>query len=307
MLQLVISTNGSFYGHYLRVRRWFGVKDEPAKLGGLCKPCQTMLWGTIVAAILSPLVLIGWATIWGIRSVTGRNLISNGAPLAENVTVGLLAIALTCLAIAITGVLGLGVFNFPDVVAWLKIAGLVCGWYLFACLAGIGMLLCLLGKGMLWLVRFAELWLVRFTEWFPEHWHYLGIAVGCLAIASMIAMICVRLGYDPTYELWIQHKERRLIRKEVRQLRRNQKESWLCVCDCEHRCYGHWCNYCGREKPRCLVIRLWRRLDSRVVAGKMCVAGGFGIAWALLKGLAKGACPVVEFLSPEEVCERARL
>lgn len=51
--------------------------------------------------------------------------------------------------------------------------------------------------------------------------------------------------------------------------------------------------------------RLSRWFRGRAIAGKMRVMGGGGIAWAFVKGLVKGACPLVEFLSLEELRTKA--
>ena len=329
-LQLVISTDGGFYRHYLRVRRWFGVTDEPAKIGGLCKPCQTMLWGTILAAALSPFVLIGWAAVRGLERATGRGrarwmrrvIYNDGTPLDKMCTVkrfmrspllnglvvGLLTLVFAAAAAAAAGALGLGAWHFSDVAAWLKVAGMQGGWYLFAALAHAGLLLCLLGEGLLWLWTW-------FAEWFPRHYHavfyYTGAVSAGLAIAGGMAALCVKLAYDPTRDLWLQHKAAAKSRRERRiELKRDadweKSLRWLCPCGRRNSRVITWCAECGEARPRCLVVRLWRRCGSRVVAGRMRVAGGFGIAWALLKGLAKGTCPLVEFLSPEELRERGR-
>lgn len=57
--RLVIQTDSWHYNYYLCIRRFWGLTDAPEKTS-LCPYCQTILWFTIFAVIASPLFLLGW-------------------------------------------------------------------------------------------------------------------------------------------------------------------------------------------------------------------------------------------------------
>lgn len=340
-MQLVVNTDGGFYRHYLRVRRWYGVGDPPSKRGGLCKPCQTILWGTLLTVILSPLVGIGWLLAKAFDRVAsgggnavmrrvGRWRVANGntwakecgarefakAPVPLGAFLGFAVLVGGGLAAVLVGVFGLGAWHISDIAAWIAAAGawigdasLTAGWFVFAALASVGSALGTIAGAIVQ----ASVWAAENRLWLA------GWAVTILtpvAIAAVLSWVlvwfCMNTGLgamllaDPARGLWRSHK----LAAESRKERRADAAKWPCA-NCGSRNYEwrSWCDPCGEERaygPPSPVARLSRWFRGRAVAGSMRVMGGGGIAWAFVRGLAKGACPLVEFLSPEEMLERAR-
>ena len=279
MLQCVISTDGAFYRHYLRVRQWFGVNKEPAKRGGLCMPCHTILWGTLFAAVTAPLIGIGWLVakafdrvsaggggvimrgIGGWRMSDGRTWASGTGTREFTAQTGAFLGTLVLCSIVIVGflssLLGLGLWNVSDVSVWIRDAAMMVGWGVFQVFAGVGLAL-----NCLW----NQLW--AFTIFVSA------LAAIILLVAGFL-WFCLntRLGamlfINPAKRLWMSHKMRMRLR---------------------------------RAKP---AGKLSRLLCGHVVAGKMHVMGAGSIALAFICGLVKGGCPLVEFLSPEEQRKRA--
>ncbi len=339
-MQLVVNTDKGFYRHYLRVRRWYGAGEEPAKRGGLCKPCQTILWGTILAVLVAPLIGVGWLVAKAFDRVTGGggNAITRHvggwrmaggstwaedsgtqgvlkAPVLNGAFLGLLTLVLVALAVALTGVLGLGVWHVSDIAAWIGDfctwiggASLTVGWFVFAALAYVGLALNEIAGAAL-----------RACAWASENRSWLaGWAVTILtpvAIAAFLSWALVwfcmntRLGAalfaDPVRNI----RRSRKLAAEMRKERREEAMKWLCACGHKTGDWRDWCNSCGEQRdygPPGPGKRLSRWFRGRAVAGRMRVMGGGGIAWAFVKGVAKGACPIVEFLSPEEMREKAK-
>lgn len=337
-MQLVVNTEGGFYRHYLRVRRWYGQNDDPAKRGGLCKPCQTILWGTLFAVVVSPLIGVGWllakvfnrAAAGGGNAVTrrvGRWRMASGetwaecrargiakAPVTEGALMGALVLAAVAIGVVLIGTVGLGVWHLSDVAAWIGgactwigAAALTVGWFVFAGLAYVGLALNEIAGAALRACG----WAVENRSWIA------GWAVTILtptAIAVILSWTFIwfclntKLGEmflaAPAKGLWRSHK----LAAEVRKERREEAAKWPCACGHRNGVWRYWCGSCGEKRaygPPGPGVRLSRWFRGRMVAGKMNVMGGGGIAWAFAKSLAKGACPLVEFLSPEEQCERA--
>lgn len=279
-MQCIISTDGAFYRHYLRVRRWFGVNEEPAKRGGLCKPCHTILWGTLFTAVTAPFIGIGWLVakafdrvsaggggvimrgIGGCRMSDGRTWASGTGTREFTAQTGAgLGILVLC-SIVIVGflssLLGLGLWNVSDVSVWIRDAAMMAGYCVFTIFAGFG----------------------GFLNWLWDHlWDVIIIVSTATTIVLVVAgflwfLLNTRLGatlfIDPAKGLWASYKMRRSLR---------------------------------RAKP---AGKLSRLLCGHVVAGKMHVMGAGSIVLAFICGLAKGSCPLVEFLSPEEQRRRGR-
>lgn len=339
-MQLVVNTDGGFYGHYLRVRRWYGVSDPPAKRGGLCKPCQTILWGTLFAAIVSPLVGIGWLLARAFDKVTagggnavmrsiGRCRIANGStwakecgvqelakiPVPLGAALGLITLVMIAIAVLLVGVFGFGLWHVSDITAWIKDAAvwiggasLTAGWLVFAGLAYVGLALNAIGgailQGAAWAIE-NRLWL---SGWAVTILTPMAIAA-ILSWAFIWFCLSTKLGamllVDPAKRLRQSHK----LAAEMRKSRREEARKWSCT-RCGHRNapWRNWCNPCGEERvcsPPGPIGRLSRWLRGRGVAGTMHVMGAGSTVWAFVGSLAKGACPLVEFLSPEELRERA--
>lgn len=279
-MRLVIGTDSAFYRHYMRVRRWYGVDAEPARRGGLCKPCQAMLWGTLAAAVASPLLLCGWAADRLQRRLDTDLLeVTLTAPVPATAAKGFVGLALCLGAAAMCGVVLLllslvcvGVWNIADVAVAVWGAVLCGGWYLFAGFAVAG------GA------------LLQAAGWAAQHYSLaLGYAAGWLvrrpalnAAATLARPLSRRLAARRERELAAAH--------------------WICACGYRNPPVWSRCDGCGRKRPVGAARRLWRRTVGRTAAaGTVCVAGGFGIVWIWLSAIAKGVCPLVEFLSPDEL------
>jgi hypothetical protein len=285
-MRLVISTNSAFHRHYVRVRRWYGVDSEPAKCGGLCKPCQTMFWGTLLAALVSPFVLVGWALDrlqdWLNLEVVNMDAMP-AAPVARTALSGAVALMLGSVAALVCGIVLLGAWNIADVAAAIRGAALCGGWYLFAGLAGVGGAL-LLAAG--WAAQHCVALLAVVAAWFAGRALY---AAACFLTRPLARRRAAR-------------REARIERREARLAARRdawEPKTWTCR-SCGNRNQWDWCD-CGAAKPVGAARRLWRWAAGRTVGGKAHVASGIGIVWIWLKAIAKGTCPLVEFLSPDEL------
>jgi len=286
-MRLVISTNSAFHRHYVRVRRWYGVDSEPAKRGGLCKPCQTMFWGTLLAALVSPFVLVGCA-VDRLQSWLGFDIVNVDAlptaPVARTALSGVVALMLGSVAALMCGIVLLGVWNIADVAAAIRGAALCGGWYLFAGLAGVG-------AGLLLAVG----WMAQ---------HYVAV-LACVAalFAARVVILAARMVIRTTLDVTRPLSRRVGAWRDARQrnARLSEGPCWKCP-SCGHRnsTQWDWCN-CGAGRPVGVARRLWRWAAGRTVGGKAHVASGIGIVWIWLKALAKGTCPLVEFLSPDEL------
>ncbi len=337
-MQLVVNTTGGFYKHYLRVRRWYGA-GEPASRGGLCKPCQTILWGTVFAVGISPLIGIGWLLAkasdrvagGGGNAVTrrvGRWRVANGntwaeecgrrefakAPVPFGAALGSLVLVTAAVAAILVGVFGLGAWHISDIAAWLSgfaawigDASLAVGWLVFTGFAHVGLAIGWTAaaaitagawafENHLWLGGWAVVLLTPVTVAAAMSWAF---AWFCTNTALGVRLFC-----DPARDFWRSRKLSAENRKELRK----EAAKWPCACGVRNHEWRGWCESCGAELvygPPGPVTRLSHWIRGRVVAGRMRVMGGGGIAWAFAKGVAKGACPMVEFLSPEEMRERA--
>jgi hypothetical protein len=252
-----------------------------------------MFWGTFLAAAASPLLLVGWAAdrlqSWlNFEMITADAL--PAAPVLATTMRGMLALALgsaaalACgIAVLLVGLVFVGAWNIADVAAAVRGAALCGGWYLFAGLAAAG------GAALL------------AAGWAAQHYMAMLVCVAAWLVARPaldLLIVVVEFLTRPLSRRLAAWRGARFARRDARRL---EGPCWKCPrCGYRNHTAWDWC-HCGAGRPVGAARRLWRWTVGRTVGGRARAAGGLGIVWIWLKAIAKGTCPLVEFLTPDEL------
>lgn len=279
MIKFAVSRNSWHYAYYQWIREKYGATTEHEPTS-LCPYCQTMLWGSVVAFISLPSMILGmlylrfarYACKWELKffdniidwfeqktrfmelldegpSSFDKSPILTGWVFTFLGLVSLIAVAVAIGAVgAVLWVFGYGVFNIGTVLEAIGMFFATLGWGAFHVFYGIGFGLTVIWAGLVWLFTNGELWrLIGSWVLYILYW-IVGVGVGCVALG----ICCMLLLKVPGV--------RRVVKgiatflngfPEARQARRNRiRAKWECpYCNYTNNGATDFCYNCSRNRP----------------------------------------------------------
>jgi hypothetical protein len=288
----------------------------------LCPYVQTMIWFSIAAIILSPLIVVGWMMMKFIRiayksfSHLGLNFAvdimdkmglgdcvetfskkSEKAPLPATILFTILAILVVAAVLAVVGgviyAVGFLIANIGSAPGAIMMILTKVGWFLFMLMAALGGAIGYVWTHVHGFFTNAELWNSICK------WTIISVFMGTMCVGICYA---IYLFFQTRAGHWLIDLIMLRVNGfgEARKLANERREAIKAKQEAEE-----------EAKPYVPYVptrgeRLWEWVKTGLFNSKQKVGKGagvalgvFGIGWEYIKGIHKNACPIIDFVNPD--------
>lgn len=334
--KLVINKNSWHYALYSWVRKLYGC-DMSGNQTSLCPYCQTILWGTLVALVTMPLILLGWMWSKGLRvactKLKGRRLdgiidwftnttwigrMVSCAPrgfseafVIYGVSSGVVALVVGAILFGIGALAYVGIINLSVILQAVVHCVLVVGWAGFWLCHGSVWLVVQVAYGMAWFFTNGEIWLLIAKT--------IGIllaaGVSCTVLAYLMMLFCKTRLAKWIWDFYT-YKFNGFNEAEEERRKRIVEAEWTCeYCDHPNSMDRYFCKNCSEKRLSAVGVwfnRMWGGLTGltsqfvKIAGNRVHVMGFFSVVWVYLCAVKKGVCPLVEFVSEGDLQQQAR-
>lgn len=222
MNRIAISTKSWHYSLYCWVRDFWGFPVESDGFRtSLCPYCHTLLWGSLFAVVLSPLILVGWVLKKASEAIyTSQNRrleamcnwldnkttikqhvrevenIFNESPIVGGIAYIVFAIVAAFVVLLIVGIplafiygIGFGLWNIVDIGAFIIDKTMLAGYYVFMGAAFLGLMLEFTASKVAWFFTNGPLWsaVAQWVAWIAVM--ALAVGIHSMAVGYLIMRI----------------------------------------------------------------------------------------------------------------------